>query len=126
MNDIETFLKAQLDPHQVEIRFGRNALDDLAGFDVATQQQIIVLLIRQGQKSPQLPPVGLGVPLHGELTGFAKIKPKKLRLRIVYRPRTENGITVMEIIAIGPRERDRVYKLAAERVAAFKKEMANR
>ncbi|HEU4964071.1 MAG TPA: hypothetical protein VFV52_09520 [Bacilli bacterium] len=63
--------------------------------------------------------------MHGDLVGFGKIKPKKLGLRIIYRP-VHAHLIRMEVIAIGPRDREQVYALAAKRVTEFKLEMAQR
>lgn len=74
------------------------------------------MLVKQGQRDPRLRPNGNGIPLHGELQGFAKIKSKSLRLRIVYRPIETEKETVMQVFAIGPRDHDEVYKTARKRV----------
>lgn len=48
-----------------------------------------------------------------------------MALRIVYRPVLQsNGMIRMEIIAIGPRDKDKVYNWADERVESFKTEMS--
>ncbi len=60
-------------------------------------------------------------------TVFTKIKPKALALRIVYRPiQLPKGIVRMEIIAIGPRDKSKVYELATRRVLDFQEEMRAR
>jgi mRNA interferase RelE/StbE len=48
-----------------------------------------------------------------------------MSLRIIYRP-VKNEVIRMEIIAIGPRDKEEVYELAAERVRSFKEQMAAR
>jgi mRNA interferase RelE/StbE len=65
----------------------------------------------------------------GPLIGFTKNKPKAMSLRIVYRPvesQKLGGEIRMEVIAIGPKDREEVYDMAAVRVAQFKVEMSNR
>lgn len=115
-------INAVLAPFNVEVRFGAKALEDLQGYKKQQQNQIVALIIAQGMKGPLIRPDGLGHPLHGELVGFAKIKPKHLGLRIVYRPKKNGGI-LMEVIAIGPRDSNQVYKVAAQRLIEFKMEM---
>lgn len=56
-----------------------------------------------------------GEPLSGDLAGCNKIKHRKLGLRIVFRPSTA-GIEIIEVVIIGKREGDRVYRDAAERL----------
>ncbi|GAX88920.1 hypothetical protein [Effusibacillus lacus] len=81
------------------------------------------------KKGPLIKPEGYGEPLIGPLFGFMKIKPKAMSLRIVYRPvnpQTADEKIRMEIIAIGPKNREEVYDLAAARLAEFKIEMEKR
>lgn len=46
-----------------------------------------------------------------------------LSLRIVHRPRQDDGFVVMEIIAIGPTDKDEIYRMAVRRSIAFFDEM---
>ncbi len=72
-------------------------------------------------------PDGYGEPLIGALLGFTKIKPRAMSLLIVYRPAgLRTGVIRMEIIAIGPRDKDQVYELATRRAVEFRKEMDGR
>lgn len=119
---VEEMLNSALGPYQVEVRFGKKAVEDLTGYKKEQQETILAYIIARGKKGPLIRPAGIGEPLHGELSGFTKIKPKHLSLRIVYRPRKEACI-LMEIIAIGPRDRDKVYRMAARRVMDFDLEM---
>ncbi|OUS75160.1 hypothetical protein B1748_18670 [Paenibacillus sp. MY03] len=120
--EIEQRLNALLSPYNVVIKFGQDAVEDLASYKKEQREEIIALIIKRGIKGPLIKPDGLGDPLHGELHGFTKIKPKKLGLRIVYRP-LQNGMIRVEVIAIGPRDKKKVYALAAGRIMEFKKEM---
>ncbi|EJQ20146.1 type II toxin-antitoxin system RelE family toxin [Bacillus cereus] len=122
--DYELFLNQQLNPHNVEVKFGKNALQDIKSYDKRTQNIILTLLIKRGKSGPLIKPNGLGEPLRGKLSGFTKIKYSDLNLRIVYRP-LENGLILMEVIAIGPRDKKKVYTLAANRVSTFQQEMAS-
>ncbi len=65
---------------------------------------------------PLFVPDGVDQSLHGKLHGYAKIKPKVLNLRIIYRPICHDDYVTMEIIAIGPRDHNKVYSVAAERL----------
>ncbi|WP_313997467.1 hypothetical protein [uncultured Paenibacillus sp.] len=121
--EIEQRLNALLAPYNVVIKFGQDAVEDLASCKKEQREEIIALIIKRGIKGPLIKPDGLGEPLHGELHGFAKIKPKKLGLRIIYRP-LKNGMIRVEVIAIGPRDKKKVYSMAASRVLEFKKEMS--
>lgn len=111
--------------HNVEVKFSQNSLSDYKSYPEDLRKQIVALIIRQAtKKNPLLKPRGHGEPLHNDLAGFAKIKPKALSLRIIYRPRElDKGFIRMEIIAIGPRDKEKVYQLAIQRLAGFIEEM---
>ncbi|MBU4639425.1 hypothetical protein [Bacillus toyonensis] len=120
----ETFLNKELNPFSVKVRFGKNALRDIKAYDPYTQKVIIALLIKRGKSGPLIKPDGLGEPLHGDLSGFTKIKYKDLNLRIVYRP-LKDGFILMDVIAIGPRDKSKVYSLAVKRLSTFQHEMTS-
>jgi hypothetical protein len=47
---------------------------------------------------------------------------QSLSLRIIYRPRRIDGFLHMEIISIGPRDREEVYREATRKVLRFRRE----
>lgn len=56
-----------------------------------------------------------GKPLAGSLCGCYKMKHKKAGLRIVFRP-CKDHIEIIQIIAIGKRDKKKVYKQATSRI----------
>ena len=116
-------LNAILAPLHVRIRFGEQAIRDLADYPKGIQSQILALILHRAKAGSSLKPEGLGEPFRGDLSGFSKIKAKSLSLRIIYRPRRIDGFLHMEIIAIGPRDRKEVYREATRRVLRFRREM---
>lgn len=124
LHEIEHKLKQMLGPFKVEVYFGKEAVEDLKAYK-KQMTLILALIIAMARKGPLIKPHGLGEPLHGSLVGFCKIKPKAMSLRIIYRP-VKNEVIRMEVIAIGPRDKEEVYELAAERVRSFKEQMAAR
>lgn len=56
-----------------------------------------------------------GKPLDGNLCGCYKMKHKKAGLRIVFRP-CKDRIEIIQIIAIGKRDKKKVYKKASRRL----------
>ena len=66
----------------------------------------------------------LGKPLGNkmglDLTGFFKLYVSKKKIRIVYRL-LRDYLEVIEIIGIGKREKEEVYKLIFRRLQAFQK-----
>ncbi|MEK3717051.1 MULTISPECIES: hypothetical protein [unclassified Paenibacillus] len=123
-SEIENKLQQLLADTNVEVVLGSGALNDLKSYrkEITT---ILALIYKQALRGPLIKPDGYGEPLIGKLLGFTKIKPKAMALRIVYRPVLQsNGMIRMEIIAIGPRDKDKVYNWADERVESFKTEMS--
>lgn len=59
-----------------------------------------------------------GQPLRGKLAGCRKLKHKKLGLRVIFR-QTEQGIEIIEVIAIGKREDKKVYRTAEKRIKDY-------
>ena len=125
MSTVEDTLNAVLGSFNVEIRFSKQAVEDLTGYKKEQQETILALILARAKNGPLIKPNGIGEPLHGELHGFTKIKPKHLGLRVIYRPLQETKI-IMEIIAIGPRDHDKVSAIAAKRLKVFRREMSER
>lgn len=57
----------------------------------------------------------LGKKRNIDLTGYHKVKLRKLGIRIVYKI-VDGGVEITEIIAIGDREDEEVYREAFERI----------
>lgn len=57
-----------------------------------------------------------GQPLHGKLSTCRKLKNRKMGLRIIFR-QDGNNIKIINIIAIGERRRNKVYKDATRRLS---------
>lgn len=125
MLTIEDTVNAMLASWNVEIRFSKQALEDLSGYEKEQQEIIVALILARAKNGPLIKPNGIGEPLRGELHGFTKIKPKHMGLRVIYRLVQKTNI-IMEIIAIGPRDHDKVYAMAAKRVKVFRREMSER
>jgi mRNA interferase RelE/StbE len=123
--DLEQFINQSLTTFCVKVFFSENSWDDLISYPKEQQKRILALIIQRGKKGPLIKPDGPHEPLGGELHGFTKIKPKAMGLRINYHP-MKNGWVRMDIIAIGPRDKKKVYRMAAERIVEFREEMEKR
>ena len=119
ISDLNNLLKN----HFVEIKFSAMAVRDLSGYNRNVQEQIMALIIKRALNGPLIGPKGVGKPLSRELNGFTKLKLKKLNIRVVYKPEQSANIVTMQIIAIGPRDNNLVYRKAAQRLNQFEKEM---
>ncbi|MFX4303715.1 type II toxin-antitoxin system RelE family toxin [Alicyclobacillus tolerans] len=123
MSDLIEKLNQTLREYGVEVKFSKNAKQDFKSYGKDEKTNIISMLVLQAKKGPLLKPDGNGKPLHKELAGFAKIKRNDLSLRIIYRPRRADELVVMEVIAIGPRDKEEVYRMAMRRLINFFDEM---
>ena len=57
-----------------------------------------------------------GQSLHGNLAQCNKLKNKKMGLRIIFRE-VEGTIQVIQIVAIGKRDKEKIYQMAEERLS---------
>ena len=91
------------------------AWQDIRDLDNSKRAQVLKA-IQKVAKKPLEKPAGYGVPLHGMLSGFCKIKLLKAGIRIVYKPvRTIDG---MFLVVVAMRRDDEVYKIAEKRIKA--------
>lgn len=125
MPSVEDSVNAILTSLNIEIRFSQQALKDLTGYKKEQQETILALILARAKNGPLIRPNGIGEPLHGELHGFTKIKPQHLGFRVTYRPIQTTKI-IMEIIAIGPSDPDKVYANAVKRLTGFRREISER
>lgn len=123
MSDLIDRLNQTLLQYGVEVRLSKKAQQDFKSYGKGEKINIIAMLTLQAQKGQLLKPDWNGNPLHKELAGFAKIKRQDLSLRIVYRPRQNDGLVVMEVIAIGPKDKEQIYRMAVRRLIEFFEEM---
>ncbi|EIM07846.1 hypothetical protein A1A1_03302 [Planococcus antarcticus DSM 14505] len=64
----------------------------------------------------QLRGMDAGQSLHGNLANCNKLKNKKMGLRIIFRE-AQGTIEVIQIVAIGKRDKEKIYKMAEERLS---------
>lgn len=119
LEDLQSFV---LEQYNVELRFVEDVIGDIKAINKGHRQTVLLEILRRAKQGPLFKPDGVAESLHGNLHGFAKIKSKSLNIRIVYRP--VDGPTVrMEVIAIGPRDKEKAYKMATERLETFFQQM---
>lgn len=111
-------LEVELAKFQTSVTFSKNALNDFKSFDPHNKKVILALIISQAKRGANFRPDGNGIRLRDTLNEFAKIKRTSTSLRVIYKP-VENGLIDMQILAIGPRDRDKVYQVAKKRLTAF-------
>lgn len=95
-----------------KINFHPKVREDMDRLDGSVRKYIFKAL----ERIQQNPSIGkqLGHRSGRNLTGLFSVKLKKLGVRIVYERKSESNIVAL-VIAIGPRERHRVYENAARR-----------
>ena len=101
-----------------KIEYTEDALDDLTNIDTSARKVILKTINRVAENPLPRSVGGYGVPLGNKrgmnLTNLLKIKLLKLGYRVVYKlKRTE---TSMQIIVIGIRDDEEVYRMAYERI----------
>lgn len=122
MKTLEDLQEIILEKYNVELRFVEDVKQDIKAINKGHRQTILLEILRRAKQGPLFKPDGVAESLHGDLHGFAKIKSKLLNIRIIYRP-VEGQPIRMEIIAIGPRDKEKAYRMAAERLQKFFMEM---
>jgi mRNA interferase RelE/StbE len=119
---LEDLQELILEKYNVELRFVEDVKQDIKAINKGHRQTVLLEILRRAKQGPLFKPDGVAESLHGDLHGFAKIKSKPLNIRIIYRP-VEGQPIRMEIIAIGPRDKKKAYRMAAERLQKFFMEM---
>lgn len=117
INSLEKLKNFLIETYHVKINFTKAAESDLKEINRGSRSAVLGVIVRRVQEGPLFVPEGFAQFLHGKLHGYAKIKPKALNLRIVYRPVRHDDYISMEIIAIGPRDHDKVYEEATKRLS---------
>lgn len=99
------------------IEYIKEAQRDLRQLD-PYNRKIILKAIDKTAERPLPPPDGIGKPLgnhsSSSLSGYCKIKLKKLGYRVVYQLIKQDNI--MKIIVISVRDEEEVYKEAERRI----------
>ena len=106
-------IKAALLNHNVELYIHDDVVKDFKKMDHYNISIMIALILKRAQLGLSIPPAE---PLNKDLTGYAKIKNRKYPFRGVYKSKVlENGRIAMYLIAIGPKDNEKVYKVATGR-----------
>jgi mRNA interferase RelE/StbE len=98
--------------------FTKDAENDLEGLDKSIRTQVVKKAIVL-QENPFLGDA-LGNKLGLDLTGFYKLYVAKKAYRIVYRLIGEQ-IEVVEIVGIGKRDKEEIYRLVVKRLKGVSK-----
>lgn len=85
--------------------YNKESAKEYANLDGSQRVLVGVALKKLAQRADQL-----GTPLEKELAGCRKLKWRKAGLRMVYRIVDETTVEIVEIIAIGRRDKERVYR----------------
>lgn len=107
-----------MNKYNVELKFAPEVVKDIKAINKGHRTAVLALIIKRAKQGPLFIPDGVAETLHGNLHGFAKIKSNSLKISIIYRP-IKNEIVRMEIIAIGPKDKEKAYELAANRLKKF-------
>lgn len=111
--------------HGAYVFFSKLAERDFKSFSAGKRNEVMVLIYKQAKKGADFKPKGNGNRLNPPLHQFVKIKSKSIALRVIYRPVKKGNLIEMQVIAIGPRDKNKVYKKAQERLDTFFKEVTD-
>lgn len=87
------------------------ALKEYRKLDGSTKRLVDVAISRLKTRADEI-----GEPLKGGLSGCKKLKWRSAGLRMVFRILADGTVEVVEIVAIGRRDKDAVYKEAEHRI----------
>jgi mRNA interferase RelE/StbE len=102
-----------------KIEFHPEAVKDFDRLDASVRKEVSKKIDALSEKPFLGKPLGNKMGL--DLTGFFKLYVSKKKIRIVYRL-LKDYLEVIEMIGIGKREKEEVYKLIFRRLQAFQKE----
>ena len=92
--------------------FNRDALKEYKSLDGSVRKLVDLGLAKLRVRADEI-----GKPLHGELSGCRELKYREAGIRVVYRIVGEN-VEIVEIVAIGARDKGKVFAVASRRLDA--------
>ena len=101
-----------------KIEFHPEAAKDFDRLDGSVRKEVVKKIDALSENPLLGKPLGNKMGL--DLTGFFKLYTSKKKIRIVYRL-LKDYLEVIEVIGIGKREKEEVYKLILRRLQAFQK-----
>lgn len=101
-----------------KVEFHPEAVKDFDRLDGSIQKEVATKIDALSENPFLGKPLGNKMGL--DLTGFFKLYAAKKKIRIVYRL-LKDYLEVIEVIGIGKREKEEVYKLILRRLQAFQK-----
>lgn len=113
IKDFEHYVRREFN---VEITLHEKVVADLKAINKGSRNSVLAVILRRIREGIQFVPEGVAKSLEGNLSGYAKIKPRAMNLRIIYRPIVHEDYVEMYLLASGPRDRQKVYKMAAGRL----------
>ena len=94
--------------HQIEwTEYSRDDYDKLDGSQKVFVDKALNRIKLRGMDA--------GQPLHGALAQCNKLKNKKMGLRVIFRE-VQGKFEVIQVVVIGKRDKDTVYKIAENRI----------
>ncbi|WP_214770846.1 addiction module toxin RelE [Exiguobacterium sp. s133] len=88
-------------------QYSKGDYDDLDGSQKIFVDKALERIISKGMEA--------GQPLNGNLSHCNKLKNRKMGLRVVFRE-VEGKLQIIQIVAIGKRDKDEIYKIAEKRL----------
>lgn len=96
------------------VHFWEEAIKDYQKLDGNTKQWVDVAVTRLEERGGKIGK-SLGNTNYAQLSGFKELKQHKLGIRMIFKQLEDGAIEIIEIIAIGRRDSEQVFKIAEKR-----------
>lgn len=96
------------------VRFWEEAIKDYKKLDGNTKQWVDVAVVRLKERGSEIGK-SLGNTNYAQLSGYKELKQHKLGIRMIFKQLDNGDIEVIEIVAIGRREDEEIFKIAEKR-----------
>ena len=100
--------------------FNRDVEKEYCSLDGSTKKLVDIGLAKLRVRADEI-----GKPLHGELAGCRELKYREAGIRVVYRIVGEE-VEIVEVVAIGARDKDKVFATAEKRLDSLEPKSKNK
>lgn len=97
-----------------EVFFWKEAEKDYKKLDGSLKQWVDAATARLEQRGSEIGKA-LRKNSYSKLAGFKELKNDRIGIRLIFKPSSDGTIEIIEIVAIGTREEEKVFKTAEKR-----------
>jgi len=116
-DSVEQHINQYLANYNVKVIFTDPVLEvDFPHYEKGRLADIVAAIISRFEHNGNPHQITEKWRLKGELRGYLKIRLLKQMIRIVYKVEEQKDVTVVTIIAVGPKKDEEAYSLAKKRL----------